>query len=658
MRCVVLGQIRGDPILNKVLNDLGLDIETYNNDEDLWHYIKKKDLPEILIIHSGVENKEKIITSIKKDQSFEEKYTHTFICLTKFDIDEYIKFLRSGFDDFLLYPFREQEVVEKIKRAKDCISITNKASDFSSFYLHLFKNNMRPLIIFDENKEIKDINLSACAFFNINNQEVKNKCLFELLKVEDKKEAFLWDNIKNKTRRRFLIDCLINNEKKYLDVTVGDIFLNRSSCFYACISDVTELKEIQQELKKAYLENELIINSINSILIFIDCEKYIFRWNKEAENLFEIPAEKAVGYKLIDLDIEWETDKILNALDNCKHDSKHLSDITFIDKDGNVKILAITIYPIIKDSNLHGHLILGKDITEKKILESQLVHSQKLEAIGELAAGIAHEINTPVQYVYGNITYIKDVLLNVLDLIGKYKTVISQISNNKYTINDDTIKDILEKENEIDVEFLQEDIPNALDESIQGLEQVIQIVKSMRDFSHPGKREKKLFDVNKAIEDTVTISRNVWKYHSEIKLELEEDLPPVYGYGDEINQVFLNIIVNAAHAITQKVETSDSEEKGVITIRTMQKQDFVEIQIQDTGTGIPEQIRDKIFDPFFTTKEVGKGTGQGLYLAYNIVKKHNGRIFFESQVGKGTTFYIQIPVAESSPEDMDFEELI
>ena len=200
MRCVVLGEIRGDPILNKLLNDLGLEIETYSNDEDIWHYIKEKDLPEILIIYSGVENKEKIITSIKKDQSFEEEYTCTFICLTKFDIDNYIKFLRLGFDDFLLYPFREQEVVEKIKRAKDCISIKNKAADLGKFYWKVFKDATRPIIIFDHNEKIKDINLSACALFNINNQEAKNKGIFELIQVEDRKETFWWDYIKNSRR--------------------------------------------------------------------------------------------------------------------------------------------------------------------------------------------------------------------------------------------------------------------------------------------------------------------------------------------------------------------------------------------------------------------------------------------------------------------------
>lgn len=658
MKCIILGQIKEDPAFCKLLNDLGLEIKSYPNEENILSFIKKNELPEIFIVDSKLKENETIIASIKKSEFFKEKYPYIFVCLYKFDFEEYIKFLELGIDDFFLYPFREQEVLEKIKRAKDFINTKNKATDSSKFYLHLFKDNMRPMVIFDHNKVIKDINLSACTFFNINNQEAKNKDLFELIQVDDKKKSFLWDHIKNKKRRRLLIDCLINNRKKYLDISVGEIFLKGTFYFYACISDITELKEIEQELKKAYSENELIINSINSILISIDFEKCIFRWNKEAENLFEIPAEKAIGYKLMDLNINWEIDKILNVLDNCKKDSKHLSDITFIDKDGNVRILAITIYPIIKNANLQGYLILGKDITEKKIIESQLVHSQKLEAIGGLAAGIAHEINTPVQYVYGNITYLKDILLNILALMEKYKIAISQISNNKDLIDNDLIKEILEKEQDIDIKFLQEDIPNALDESIQGLEQVIQIVKSMRDFSHPGKREKKLFDVNKAIEDTITISRNVWKYHSEIKLELAQDLPPVYGYGDEINQVLLNIIVNAAHAITQKVEESSSEEKGIITIRTLQKQDLVEIQIQDTGTGIPEQIRDKIFDPFFTTKEVGKGTGQGLYLAYNIIKKHNGRIFFESQVGKGTTFYIQIPVAESSQENMDLEELI
>ncbi len=234
-------------------------------------------------------------------------------------------------------------------------------------------------------------------------------------------------------------------------------------------------------------------------------------------------------------------------------------------------------------------------------MESQLVHAQKLEAIGELAAGIAHEINTPVQYVYGNLSYIKDTFLNLLELIGLYRNVLESLDREEIEVNE-LLDSVRRKEEEMDVDFLKEDLPNALDESIQGLERVIEIVRSMRDFAHSGSQEKKLFDVNKAIKDTINISRNVWKYHSEIKLELDENLPPVIGYGDEINQVILNIIVNAAHAITEKVTKSKSDEKGLITIKTCKKDNMVEIQIKDTGCGIPKKIRDKIFDPFFYNK--------------------------------------------------------
>jgi len=191
--------------------------------------------------------------------------------------------------------------------------------------------------------------------------------------------------------------------------------------------------------------------------------------------------------------------------------------------------------------------------------------------------------------------------------------------------------------------YLQEEIPQAIDQSLEGLERIAKIVRSMKEFSHPGMDEKTPIDINQAIETTINVSRNEWKYHADIETDLDPGLPNVSCLPGEINQVLLNLIVNAAHAIVNVV--GESGDKGLIRISTRLDGAWAEIRVSDTGTGIPEEIKQRIFDPFFTTKMVGKGTGQGLAIAYSVVvDKHGGVIDLESEEGKGTTFIISLPL--------------
>jgi signal transduction histidine kinase len=194
------------------------------------------------------------------------------------------------------------------------------------------------------------------------------------------------------------------------------------------------------------------------------------------------------------------------------------------------------------------------------------------------------------------------------------------------------------------------EVPQAIQQSLQGIGRVTTIVRAMKEFSHPGSEEKSDTDLNRAIETTITVARNEWKYVAEVVTDFDPALPLVRCLPGEINQVILNLIVNAAHAIADVVE-NNGKSKGTITIRTRSQGDRVEIRVSDTGTGIPETIRAKIFDPFFTTKGVGKGTGQGLAIAHSvIVDKHGGTISCETEVGKGTTFVIRLPLLSSTPQ--------
>jgi PAS domain S-box-containing protein len=290
-----------------------------------------------------------------------------------------------------------------------------------------------------------------------------------------------------------------------------------------------------------------------------------------------------------------------------------------------------------------GLLILVQDDTEKHALDDQLRSAQKMEAIGQLAAGIAHEINTPIQYVGDNTNFLKDSWGLLVSLLAAAQRLRDEVPPG--TVPQATIDSFDQCSKIADIDYLSQDIPRAIDQTLEGVQRVARIVSAMKEFSHPGALEKHAIDLNRAIETTVTISRNEWKYVAEVKTQLDPNLPLVPCLAGEINQVLLNLLVNAAHAI------ADASHQGVggpgtITLSTRRDGDCVEISVADTGTGIPEHVRERVFDPFFTTKEVGKGTGQGLMLAHTVVvKKHGGKIWFDTEVGKGTTFFVRLPLA-------------
>ncbi|MDD4731718.1 MAG: PAS domain S-box protein [Desulfovibrio sp.] len=288
---------------------------------------------------------------------------------------------------------------------------------------------------------------------------------------------------------------------------------------------------------------------------------------------------------------------------------------------GGVLPVALTVLP----TTIRGEpriLQILFDLSERKALERQLNLAQKLESVGQLAAGIAHEINTPIQYVGSNLTYMQEALARLAQAMEQ-------------------CEQCTEVSGELKEELLEE-IPDAIKDAQEGVGRVASIVQAMRTFSHPGSDEQVPLDVNDAIRSTVTIARNEWKYHSDVVLELDDTLPDLYCVPGDFNQVVLNVLVNAAHAVADKVGSSG--EKGEIHVSTAREGDNVVIRIADTGGGIPEEHKDHIFDPFFTTKTVGRGTGQGLAITHAIVDRHHGDIDFSSIPGKGTTFVIRLPL--------------
>ena len=400
-------------------------------------------------------------------------------------------------------------------------------------------------------------------------------------------------------------------------------------------------------------EIDQLISSLPTILIGLSRDYKIVLWNTRAEQIFGKNQSEVMGLPLQQCGLDWDWDKITDGISESRTACQptRVDDIRFQRSDGQERYLGMTINYLGRDSDsILGSTIIGADITDRIKLETQLQQSQKMEAIGQLAAGIAHEINTPTQFLGDNTRFFQDAYEDLIQIIREYENLIDEAKSGSLTKeliakSEDRIKDM-------DLEYLEEEIPVALQHTLKGVDRITKIVQAMKIFSHPGMIVKEPTDINAEIEKTITITRNEWKYVARMETEFDPNLPPVPCFRAEFNQVILNMIVNAAHAIAEVKEDMDTQQ-GTIRIRTCHEGNWAKIHIGDTGAGIPQEIHHKIFDLFFTTKGPGKGSGQGLAISHSvIVEKHRGTMDFKSQEGKGTTFTIGLPLG-AEPDEND-----
>ncbi len=292
----------------------------------------------------------------------------------------------------------------------------------------------------------------------------------------------------------------------------------------------------------------------------------------------------------------------------------------------------------IRDSRgeIEALVISARDISDRRMA----MHTEKLSAIGQLAAGVAHELNTPAQYVSDNLTFLRDTW-SELDaamafcLAPAHALIPSDSGSSGGVIFAGPPRDW---------DWLRKEVPKAISQSLEGIRRMTKILGAMRRFSHTGGGEREEVDLSEALDATITVAQHQIKEIADVQTDYQPDLPRVECYCDELNQVFLNLIVNATHAI-RDASTQGTRHRGKLTIRTRQIDQDVQIEIQDNGSGIPLDVRDRVFDPFFTTKQVGEGTGQGLTICHEIVvQKHHGTIWFDTEIDKGTTFFVRIPI--------------
>ncbi|WP_436717801.1 ATP-binding protein [Roseiconus lacunae] len=296
------------------------------------------------------------------------------------------------------------------------------------------------------------------------------------------------------------------------------------------------------------------------------------------------------------------------------------------------------------DSELFAKMARAEQL---ELTQQRLSQAQKLEAIGELASGIAHEINTPIQYVGDNTRFVESAFEDLVSVLQVCQTLIGMDVGQSPQSAIDALRETMD---EADVDYLLDEIPTAITQTLEGVDRVASIVRAMKDFAHPGVSEMTQVDLTQSIENTMMVARNEWKYVAEIETKFDANLPPVPCLPGELNQVLLNLIINAAHAVADKVGETTGQ-KGTITIATHHRPPCAEIVIRDSGSGIARENLERIFAPFFTTKPVGKGTGQGLAIAHSvIVDRHGGTIDVDSQIGKGTAFTIRLPLDQNGPD--------
>ncbi len=422
-----------------------------------------------------------------------------------------------------------------------------------------------------------------------------------------------------------------------------------------------ELRLASMRIDEQASEQRRVLDSLSAFVIGVDAEGRVVEWNSVAQELFGVDTNEAFGANFEDLDLPWLEGRAADRIRECVESGQRTSCQNLMiptlgardeedadDEEDEGLAVSFTVNPTERGSS-RGYSIIGADVTERRRLETQLHHAQRLEAVGTLAAGIAHEINTPMQYVGDNLRFVSEQVGPLIAMLRGLPEALTEARG----AGCDAPK-VLEVESTIqamDIEFVAEELPLALSETLEGVERVTSIVRAMKDFSHPGGEGRKPADINRALETTVAVARNEYKYVADVDLQLGE-LPLVPSWLADLNQVFLNLIVNAAHAIEEAIAGTGG--RGTITISTSSvctgdnnSEEWAEIRIGDSGCGIPEDVGSQVFDQFFTTKEVGKGTGQGLAIAHAVVvDKHGGHLDFESERGVGTTFIIRLPIHE------------
>ena len=411
-----------------------------------------------------------------------------------------------------------------------------------------------------------------------------------------------------------------------------------------------KIEILQETLKQVNYQNSMMLSWVNGAVITVDREGKVTSANDQALRALGWSAEEFLGRQKHETihhsqndgsEYPWDFCPVFAAIEDGS--SHHVDGDVFWKKDGSSFSTDFIVCPTRGDNNeITGAVLTFRNLTEQRLQEANRIHSMKLESIGELAAGIAHEINTPIQFVGSNLSFLRESFDDLLSLLNEYSTLHGLCdSAGTCPAKFQQINALKER---IDLDYLLEETPTAFEQTMSGVERVSKLVLGLKGFAHSGNSEdKQSANVNDIINNALVVCRNAYKYVADLETNFGE-IPDIPVYPGDVGQVIINLVVNAAHAIADVKKADHS--LGKISITTMLEDNEVVISVTDTGGGIPENIRQRVFDPFFSTKDVGRGSGQGLAISRTIVHdKHNGEISFSSQTGVGTTFVVRLPIS-------------
>lgn len=370
----------------------------------------------------------------------------------------------------------------------------------------------------------------------------------------------------------------------------------------------------------------------------------------QVSELLGYSAEELIGKTPFDLMPDEEADRVREIFKGIVESKRPFSALENmnIHKDGRTVVLETGGTPYFDgEGNLLGYRGIDRDVTQrkqaeedKKRMQLQLVHSEKMASVGQLAAGVAHEINNPVGFVNSNLNTLAEYIGNFIVLFRMYFSMATDLEAGRMYDALACWRKISDYQKSINIAFVIEDIALLTEESKDGMARIKNIVSGLKEFSHAGNEKMETYDIHQCLENAGRLSWHEIKYKAVVETDFGQ-VPLVECRPQQLTQVFLNIIINAVQAMP---------EKGTVWIRTYSKDDYAVVEIQDNGAGMTEDVMKRIFDPFFTTKEVGKGTGLGLSIAYGIVKEHKGAIEVRSKAGQGTTLTILLPAASGAAE--------
>jgi PAS domain S-box-containing protein len=409
-----------------------------------------------------------------------------------------------------------------------------------------------------------------------------------------------------------------------------------------------EIDGLRETLKQIGYQNQMMLSWVNGAVITVDRDGRVSHANEAALQALGWSMDDFIGLHMHEnihhsqddgSEYPWEFCPVFAAIEDGS--SHHVDGDIFWHRNGSSFSADYIVCPARDEQNeITGAVLTFRNLTEQKIQEAKRIHSMKLESIGELSAGIAHEINTPIQFIGNNISFLQDSFADMLKLLESYAELREAVAEKEeYS---ELVNRIDQAAEEADIEYLLEEGPKAFEQTQHGVDRVTKLVLGLKGFARSGEGDKKgAADINEIIRNTLNVCQNAYKYVADLELDLAE-LPAISVFAGDIGQVLVNLVVNAAHAIEEKRNSNDP--LGKIHISSRKDDSSIFLSVSDTGRGIPEGLKERIFDPFFTTKEVGRGSGQGLAISRTIIHdRHNGELSFESTVGKGTTFTIRLP---------------